>query len=78
MEGKKEQKFNPSSIKSQFLHVFIIVYYENIIQRDTWRVEVLHSKDVKPFSPPVPSPPIFYNQQELRNFLLSKRKNVLQ
>lgn len=74
MEGKKAQTFNPSSIRSQFLHVFIIVYYEKINQQDTWRVEVLHNKDVKSFSPSVPSPSIFYNQQELRGFLLLKRK----
>ncbi|KAG1083599.1 hypothetical protein G6F42_022152 [Rhizopus arrhizus] len=61
MENKATQKFNPESIRSQFLHVFIIVYYERINQQDTWRVEVLHNKNVKPFSPPVPSPPIFYD-----------------
>ncbi|EPB81338.1 hypothetical protein HMPREF1544_11955 [Mucor circinelloides 1006PhL] len=76
MENKATQKFNPESIRSQFLHVFIIVYYERINQQDTWRVEVLHNKNVKPFSPPVPSPPIFYDEEVLRAFLLLKLINA--
>ncbi|CEP18522.1 hypothetical protein [Parasitella parasitica] len=47
-----------------------------INQQDTWRVEVLHSKDVKPFSPPVPSPPTFHDKEELRGFLLLKLINA--
>lgn len=36
MEGR-DQKFDPSSIRSQFLHVFIIVHLEVINSQDTWR-----------------------------------------
>ncbi|KAL9542419.1 hypothetical protein MBANPS3_008626 [Mucor bainieri] len=72
------QRFTPESIRSQFLHVFIVVYYERRIEdkQDTWRVEVLYNKDVKPFSPPVPSPPIFYDEDALRGFLLLKLINA--
>lgn len=74
MEGSTTQRFTPESIRSQFLHVFIIVHYERVSQQDTWRVEVLYNNNVKPFSPPVPSPPIFYDADELRGFLLLKRE----
>ncbi|KAL7333571.1 hypothetical protein PS15p_202459 [Mucor circinelloides] len=76
MENKAAQRFKPESIRSQFLHVFIVVYYERINQQDAWRVEVLHNKNVKPFSPPVPSPPIFYDEEVLRAFLLLKLINA--
>ncbi|GAN02316.1 DNA helicase [Mucor ambiguus] len=74
MEGDATQRFTPESIRSQFLHVFIVVYYERINQQDAWRVQVLYNKNVKPFSPPVPSPPIFNDEDELREFLLLKRE----
>ncbi|KAI7896865.1 uncharacterized protein EV154DRAFT_410789 [Mucor mucedo] len=73
MEGKN-QKFDPNSIRSQFLHVFIIVRLEVVNHQDTWRVEVLHNIDVKPFSPHIPSPPVFYNEEDLRKFLMLKCK----
>lgn len=76
MEVGTTQRFTPESIRSQFLHVFIVVYYERTNQQDSWRVEVLYNKDVKPFSPPVPSPPVFYDEDELRGFLLLKRECV--
>ncbi|CAO3626743.1 unnamed protein product [Mucor fragilis] len=76
MEGSTTQRFTPESIRSQFLHVFIIVHYERVSQQDTWRVEVLYNNNVKPFSPPVPSPPIFYDADELRGFLLLKLINA--
>ncbi|KAI9358181.1 hypothetical protein BD770DRAFT_321194 [Pilaira anomala] len=71
MEGK-DQIFDPNSIRSQFLHVFIIVRREVINNQDVWRVEVLHKNNVEQFSPPVPSPSIFYKDEELRNFLVLK------
>lgn len=36
MEGKN-QKFDPNSIRSKFLHVFIIVHLEVINNQDIWR-----------------------------------------
>jgi hypothetical protein len=37
IEGKN-QKFDPESIKSQFLHVFILIYLEHDDdEKDTWR-----------------------------------------
>ncbi|KAI9487575.1 MAG: hypothetical protein EXX96DRAFT_553823 [Benjaminiella poitrasii] len=71
IEGKN-QKFDPSSIRSQFLHVFIIVRVETINRQDVWRVEIVCNRDVKTFPPPIPSPPVFYDEHELRSFLISK------
>ncbi|KAI9254369.1 hypothetical protein EDC94DRAFT_524564 [Helicostylum pulchrum] len=75
MEGKN-QKFDPNSIRSKFLHVFIIVHLEVINNQDIWRVEVLHNTDVEPFSPPLPSPPLFLKEEDLCKFLVLKRMYV--
>lgn len=75
LEGT-EQKFDPNSIRSQFLHVFIIVHWEVINGRDTWRVEVIHDVNVKEFLPHIPSPPLFTNEDELADFLILKLINA--
>lgn len=36
MEGKN-QKIDPNSIRSKFLHVFIIVHLEVVNNQDLWR-----------------------------------------
>lgn len=38
------------------------------------RVEVVSNKNVEPFGPPIPSPPQFFDELELREFLLLKCK----
>lgn len=40
------------------------------------RVEVLHNTDVEPFSPPLPSPPLFLKEEDLCKFLVLKRMYV--
>jgi hypothetical protein len=69
------QPFNPSAIKSQFLHVFIIVHYEILDDKKCWRVEIVSVKDVPNFGPPLPEhSAVFYDPKELEQFLLAKCK----
>ncbi|KAI8875458.1 hypothetical protein K501DRAFT_289358 [Backusella circina FSU 941] len=75
IEGKN-QKFDPESIRSQFLHVFILIYLEQNDEQAIWRVEVVHDKNVAEFGPPIPSPPLFYNEHELGDFLILKLVNA--
>ncbi|KAI8376327.1 uncharacterized protein BYT42DRAFT_498521, partial [Radiomyces spectabilis] len=70
VEGK--QPFNPQAIRSQFLHVFIVVQEDIIENRTAWRVEVVATKEVPIFGPPLPEPAIFFDAVELRSFLLAK------
>lgn len=66
------QPFNPTAIKSQFLHVFIIV---NKLSDSCWKVEVVSVKDVPSFGPALPSNgALFYNEKELESFLVTKCK----
>ncbi|CAO3617793.1 unnamed protein product [Mucor hiemalis] len=69
------QPFNPAAIKSQFLHVFIVVHGEvcnNNVK--SWRVEIVSIKDVPTFGPPLPQ--VFYDPKELEQFLLAKLVNA--
>ncbi|KAI8087007.1 uncharacterized protein B0P05DRAFT_533312 [Gilbertella persicaria] len=75
LEGE-HQKFDPTSIRSQFLHVFIVVQLEHVNEKELWRVEVLYHKNVLKFSPPLPSPPVFYDCKDLGAFLLLKLINA--
>ncbi|GAA5795314.1 hypothetical protein HPULCUR_000670 [Helicostylum pulchrum] len=75
LEG--EQQFNPKAIRSQFLHVYIVVKPE--LDQDNkrcWRVEVLSNKNVGTFGPPLPSPPVFNNDETLKAFLTLKLINA--
>lgn len=75
LEG--DQLFNPKSIRSQFLHVYIIVRRELIEgekDKRQWRVEVLSNKNIGEFGPPLPSPPLFYDNDTLKEFLTLKSK----
>ncbi|OBZ86749.1 Signal-induced proliferation-associated 1-like protein 1 [Choanephora cucurbitarum] len=72
------QPFNPTAIKSQFLHVFIIVHKE-ILKNKThvWRVEVVSIEDVPTFGPPLPSQSaVFFDKKELEGFLVAKLVNA--
>ncbi|KAI8394003.1 uncharacterized protein BYT42DRAFT_487042, partial [Radiomyces spectabilis] len=65
-EGR--QPFNPAAIKSQFLHVFIVVHEEE--------VEVAMVENVPNFGPPLPEHAFFFDQAELRSFILAKCKET--
>ncbi|CAO3675418.1 unnamed protein product [Rhizopus microsporus] len=68
------QPFNPTAIKSQFLHVFIVVHQEIWASKKIWRVEVVTVEDVPSFGPSLPD--VFDNEQDLSNFILAKLINA--
>lgn len=74
-EGK--QPFNPAAIKSQFLHVFIIVHPEEWKGHIGWRVEIAMAENVPSFGPSLPSEnAIFFDEAELCSFMLAKLINA--
>ncbi|CAO0795981.1 unnamed protein product [Mucor circinelloides] len=71
------QPFNPTAIKSQFLHVFIIVHQETIMSQVVYRVEIVSVQDVPDFGPPLPEKSaIFNDKKELEQFLVAKLVNA--
>jgi Rap/ran-GAP len=76
-----DMQFDPSSIKTQFTHVFILVKEEKVTNGDGkvingFRVAIASSTDVPKFGPPLPNPPVFTDTQRLHQFLMAKRKGV--
>ncbi|KAJ3121754.1 signal-induced proliferation-associated 1-like protein 3 [Nowakowskiella sp. JEL0407] len=76
MEGENGQ-FDPSLIRSQFIHIYIIVTLEKMSEVNSrmvplYRVMVTSSAEVCPFGPHLPSPPLFLGEEALREFLLAK------
>ena len=74
-----DMQFDPTSIKTQFTHVFVIIKQENVIKPDGssisgYRVAITSSVDVPKFGPPLPNPPLFTDTVKLQHFLLAKRK----
>ncbi|KAI8903451.1 hypothetical protein DFJ77DRAFT_511060 [Powellomyces hirtus] len=76
LDGKNGH-FDPRSIKSQFLHVFIAVQEDTTTRPGEvgWRVVLASNVDVPWFGPELPNPPVFWNGAELREFLLAKMIN---
>ncbi|KAH8549890.1 hypothetical protein BGW37DRAFT_101600 [Umbelopsis sp. PMI_123] len=70
------QPFNPAAIKSQFLHVFIVVHEDMIDDQPVWRVEVAANENVNRFGPPLPPNGLFYNGDQLRSFMHAKCKRA--
>ncbi|KAI8048758.1 uncharacterized protein B0P05DRAFT_480868 [Gilbertella persicaria] len=71
------QPFNPTAIKSQFLHVFIIVHKESWKDTHAWRVEIVSVEDVPPFGPPLPGKSaVFFDKKELESYLVAKLVNA--
>ncbi|RCH77934.1 Rap1 GTPase-activating protein 2, partial [Rhizopus stolonifer] len=71
------QPFNPTAIKSQFLHVFIIVHKESWKDTHAWRVEIVYVEDVPPFGPPLPGKSaVFFDKKELESYLVAKLVNA--
>ncbi|SAL98975.1 hypothetical protein [Absidia glauca] len=64
--------FDPNAIRSKFLHVYIVVRLELMEQSHRWRVEVIRKNNVPEFGPPLPNPPLFYDDQTLQKFLTVK------
>ncbi|XP_051906554.1 GTPase-activating Rap/Ran-GAP domain-like protein 3 isoform X3 [Hippocampus zosterae] len=65
--------FKPSMIRSHFTHIFALVRYN--CQTDSYRLKFFSEESVPLFGPPLPSPPVFTDHQEFRDFLLVKLIN---
>lgn len=65
--------FSPSFIKSQFTHIFALVSY--LTDEEAYRLQIYSEETVPLFGPSLPCPPVFYNQEEFREFLLVKLIN---
>ncbi|ORY96376.1 hypothetical protein BCR43DRAFT_524481 [Syncephalastrum racemosum] len=68
--------FNPDIIRSQFLHIFVIVRPEQIDGKEAWRVQVVSKNNVVECTPQIPSPGLIFDEAELRGFLLLKMINA--
>ncbi|XP_052381357.1 GTPase-activating Rap/Ran-GAP domain-like protein 3 [Oncorhynchus keta] len=65
--------FKPSMIRSHFTHIFALVRYNS--QNDSYRLKIFSEESVPLFGPPLPSPPVFTDHQEFRDFVLVKLIN---
>ncbi|XP_040591549.1 GTPase-activating Rap/Ran-GAP domain-like protein 3 isoform X8 [Mesocricetus auratus] len=73
-EGEESSPaFKPSMIRSHFTHIFALVRYDQ--QHDNYRLKIFSEESVPLFGPPLPSPPVFTDHQEFRDFLLVKLIN---
>ncbi|XP_074067638.1 GTPase-activating Rap/Ran-GAP domain-like protein 3 isoform X3 [Macrotis lagotis] len=73
-EGEESSPaFKPSMIRSHFTHIFALVRYNQ--QTDNFRLKIFSEESVPLFGPPLPSPPVFTDHQEFRDFLLVKLIN---
>ncbi|XP_035197737.1 GTPase-activating Rap/Ran-GAP domain-like protein 3 isoform X14 [Oxyura jamaicensis] len=73
-EGEESSPaFKPSMIRSHFTHIFALVRYNK--QNDSYRLKIFSEESVPLFGPPLPSPPVFTNHQEFRDFVLVKLIN---
>lgn len=69
--------FSPVSIRSHFLHVFIVVQVEEPNSSNTrYKVSVTAREDVPQFGPKLPNPAVFKKGPEFRKFLLTKLINA--
>ncbi|XP_062929502.1 GTPase-activating Rap/Ran-GAP domain-like protein 3 isoform X1 [Mobula hypostoma] len=65
--------FKPSMIRSHFTHIFALVRYNK--QNDSYRLKIFSEESVPLFGPPLPSPPVFTDHHEFRDFVLVKLIN---
>ncbi|KAF8932775.1 Rap/ran-GAP protein [Haplosporangium gracile] len=71
-----DQPFVPNAIKSQFLHIFVIIRLITLPDGTKgYSVTIACDEQVPEFGPPLPDPPIFKTSAELRAFLLCKMIN---
>ncbi|XP_038637538.1 GTPase-activating Rap/Ran-GAP domain-like protein 3 isoform X6 [Scyliorhinus canicula] len=73
-EGEESSpSFKPSMIRSHFTHIFALVRYNK--QNDSYRLKIYSEESVPLFGPPLPSPPVFTDHHEFRDFVLVKLIN---
>ncbi|KAF9548686.1 Rap/ran-GAP protein [Mortierella hygrophila] len=71
-----DQPFVPNAIKSQFLHIFVIIHVVTLSDGTKgYSATIACDEQVPEFGPPLPDPPIFRTPAELRAFLLCKMIN---
>ena len=71
-----DQPFVPNAIKSQFLHIFVIIHMVALSDGTKgYSATIACDEQVPEFGPPLPDPPIFRTPAELRAFLLCKMIN---
>lgn len=69
--------FSPVSIRSHFLHVFIVVQVVDPNTSNTrYKVSITAREDVPHFGPKLPNPAVFEKGPEFRKFLLTKLINA--
>lgn len=71
LDGKN--RFNPKTITSNFLHVYIVI---QALGNSKYKMAITRKNGVPDFGPPLPSPPIFSKHEVFRDFLLSKIINA--
>ncbi|KAJ3007131.1 signal-induced proliferation-associated 1-like protein 3 [Thoreauomyces humboldtii] len=71
-------RFDPKWVKSQFLHVFIAVHVDRTTRpgQTGYGVMLACNVDVPWFGPELPTPPVFWNEGELRDFLMAKSRSL--
>ncbi|KAG9321389.1 hypothetical protein KVV02_005762 [Mortierella alpina] len=71
-----DQPFVPNAIKSQFLHIFVVIRQIELSDGiNGYSVAIACDEQVPDFGPPLPEPPVFKTPLELRAFLLCKMIN---
>jgi Rap/ran-GAP len=72
-------EFDPTTIKTQFTHIFIVVKEETFtvmgVPVEGYRIALTSNTDVPKFGPQLPRPSRFYDSNEVRDFLLAKMIN---
>ncbi|CAO3594710.1 unnamed protein product [Absidia cylindrospora] len=68
------QPSNPTAIKPQLLHVFIVVHKKKGLA--AWRVEITTIENVASFGPSLPGGGVSYDDSERPSFLLEKLVNA--
>ncbi|CAH1785534.1 unnamed protein product [Owenia fusiformis] len=72
-DSNKMPSFRPSSMKTQFTHIFAVVTFDK--DNGVYKLIVYSEETVPLFGPPLPSPPVFEDFDEFRDFLLVKLLN---
>ncbi|XP_013417806.1 GTPase-activating Rap/Ran-GAP domain-like protein 3 isoform X2 [Lingula anatina] len=70
MNSDQQPSFRPSMMKTHFTHIYALVVYEK--DTDKYRLNVYSAESVPLFGPPLPTPAVFADHAEFRDFLLVK------
>lgn len=72
-------EFDPTSIKTHFTHVYIVIKAENVKIKGQivpgYRIAISSSIEVPSFGPALPNPPVFTDMKLMQQFLCAKRNN---